>query len=84
MRVLAASFPNASSARAAEAYLIGQFALEANQIGVEALAPMSERSSSKAILAGRFQEEVVDVARSVVEDLGGTMVIDIEDGGRNA
>lgn len=84
MRVLAASFPDVSSARAAEEQLIVQFALEANQIGVEALAALSARSRTRAILAGRFQEAVVDTARSVVEDHGGTLVIDIEDGGRNA
>jgi hypothetical protein len=84
MRVLAAAFPDDGSARAAEAQLIVQFALETNQIGVEALAPMAERSSPRAILAGRFQDEVVDGARAVVEDHGGTMVIDIDDAGRNA
>jgi hypothetical protein len=84
MRVLAASFPDASSAREAQAQLIVQLALEANQIGVEALAPISGRSSPRAILAGRFQEDAVEVAQSVVEGHGGTMVIDIEDGGRNA
>jgi hypothetical protein len=84
MRVIAASFPDDRSARAAEAQLIVQFALETNQIGVETLAPMSERSSPRAILAGRFQEEVVAVARGVVEDHGGIMVIDIDDGGQNA
>lgn len=84
MRVLAASFPDADSARAAQAQLIAQLALEANQIGVEALAPMSARSSPRSILAGRFQDEVVQDAQSVVEGHGGTMVIDIEDGGRNA
>ena len=84
MRVLAASFPDARSARAAQAQLIVKLALETNQIGVEALAPMAERSGPKAILAGRFQEEVVEVARSVFEDYGGTMVIDIDDAGRNA
>lgn len=84
MRVLAASFPDDASARAAQEDLIVQFALEANQIGVEALAPMSERAGTRAILAGRFQDDVVAVARSVVEGHKGTMVIDIDDGGRNA
>jgi hypothetical protein len=84
MRVIAASFPDDRSARAAQNQLTAQFALETNQIGVEALATISGRSKSRAILAGRLQDEVVDDARSVVEDHGGTLVIDIEDGGRNA
>jgi hypothetical protein len=84
MRVIAASFPDDRSARAALNRLTAQFALERNQVGVEALAPITGRSKSRAILAGRFQDEIVDDARSVVEDLGGTLVVDIEDGGRNA
>jgi hypothetical protein len=84
MRVLAAAFPDDSSARAAQARLIRQLQLEANQIGVEALAHASDRVGPRAILAGRFREDVVGTARKVVEGFGGTMVIDIDDGGRNA
>jgi hypothetical protein len=84
MRVLAAAFPDDASARAAKARLIAQLQLEANQIGVEALALMSGRVGPRAILAGRFREDLVGVARSVVERFGGTMVIDIDDAGRNA
>jgi len=84
MRVLAAAFPDDSSARAAEARLIAQLELEANQIGVEALARISDRAGARAILAGRFREDLVGAARKVVEGFGGTMVIDIDDDGRNA
>jgi hypothetical protein len=84
MRVLAAAFPDDSSARAAEARLIAQLELEANQIGVEALAHTAGRVGPRAILAGRFREDLVGNARQVVEAFGGTMVIDIDDGGRNA
>ncbi len=84
MRVLAAAFPDHSSARAAQARLIAQLKLEANQIGVETLAHMSDRVGPRAILAGRFREDLVGVAKKVVEGCGGTMVIDIDDAGRNA
>ena len=83
MRVLAASFPDDVSARAARNHLIRAFGLDASQIGVEALA--HERNvSDTAVLAGRFQDDVVVTAREVVERFGGTPVIDIDDGGRNA
>ena len=59
------------------------FHLDPGQIAVEALA--AERSvSDAAILAGRFREEVVEAAREVVERHQGTLVIDIDDAGRNA
>jgi len=82
-RVLAASFPDEVLARAARARLIDDFSLDANQIGVEALA--HERNvSDVTILAGRFEEDVVAAARDVVAEFGGTLVIDIDDQGRNA
>ena len=84
MRVLAAAFPDDSSAHAAEARLIAQLDLKANQIGVEALTHLRDRVGSRAILAGRFQEDRVGVARKLLEGFGGTLVIDIDDGGRNA
>lgn len=83
MRVLAASFPDDASARAARAKLIEAFELDASQIGVEALA--HERDvRDEAVLAGRLQDDLVEAVREVVERFGGTLVIDIDDGGRNA
>jgi hypothetical protein len=83
MRVLAASFPDDASARAARAQLLRALDLDASQIGVEALAP-ERGTSNAAILAGRFQEDVVDAARAVVEQHQGRLVIDIDDAGNNA
>jgi hypothetical protein len=83
MRVLAASFPDDASARAARVRLIAALEVDAREIGVEALA--HDRSASDvAILAGRFQEQIVDAAREVVAQFGGTMVFDMDDAGRNA
>ena len=83
MRVLAASFPDDALARAARAQLMRAFDLDASQVGVEALAPERE-IGDVAILAGRFQEGVVEAARAAVTDLGGTLIIDIDDAGGNA
>jgi adenine deaminase len=63
--------------------LIEAFGLDASQIDVEALAH-DRHVSEEAILAGRFRDDVVGAAREVVERSGGTLVIDIDDGGRNA
>jgi hypothetical protein len=82
MRVLAASFRDDASARAARARLIAALALDANQISVEALANEREAADA-AILAGRFQEQAVEAALQVVAESGGTMVYDIDDRGRN-
>jgi hypothetical protein len=83
MRVLAASFPDSASARAARDQLVRAFTLEAEAIGVEALANGSKRKDA-AILAGRFKDEVVAAAIEVVTHFGGTLVIDIDDRGSNA
>lgn len=83
MRVLAASFPDDASARAARTHLITEFTLDASQVGVEALAHGRKRKDA-AILAGRFREDVVSAAREVVKRFGGTLVIDIDDRERNA
>jgi hypothetical protein len=82
MRVLAASFPDDASARAARTQLMTAFGLEASQISVEPGAERDVRDA--AVLAGRFQDDVVAAAREVVARFGGTLVIDIDDGGRNA
>ena len=66
MRVLAASFPDDTSARVAKSHLIQVLGLEDGQIGVEALA--HERNvRDAAVLAGRFQDDVVVAACEVVE-----------------
>lgn len=83
MRVLAASFPDDDSARAAREKLIEAFELDTSQIGVEALAHGRD-VRDEAVLAGRFQDDLAEAAREVVERFGGTLVIDIDDGGQNA
>lgn len=83
MRVLAASFPDQASARAARDQLISTFTLKESEIGVEPLAVGNPRKQA-TILAGRFEEDVVLAAIEVVAHFGGTLVIDIDALERNA
>jgi len=83
MRVLAASFPDDRSACAARDHLINTLTLDASQIGVKALA-YGRRRTDVAILAGRFDDDVVATARDAVSQLGGTLVIDMDDEAGNA
>lgn len=84
MRVLAASFPDDVRARAARAKLLAELALDAQQVGVEILADPRASATPQAVLAGQFDEAVVDTARRLVEDLGGTVVVDIDATATNA
>jgi hypothetical protein len=81
MRLLAATFPDQKSARVARTRLMSAFALGNGDIGVELLA---HGRDDVAILAGRFQDDVVAAARDVVQGLGGTLVVDMDASGRNA
>jgi hypothetical protein len=83
MRVLAASFRDDASARAVRARLLRDFAIDAGQVGVELLAHGYEQRD-EVILAGRFDDDVVTAARSILEAFGGTVVLDIDDAGNNA
>lgn len=83
MRVLAASFPDGTSARAAKTQLLAAFGLDDSQIDIEALAH-HRGVDGVAILAGQFHDDVVEEARDVVEDCHGKLVIDIDGAGTNA
>jgi hypothetical protein len=83
MRVIAASFPDQDSARAARDRLVRTLTLDANAISIEALANGGQRHDS-AILAGRFGEEVVSSAIEVVSHFGGALVVDIDERAGNA
>jgi len=78
MRVLAASFPDDALARKARAILLTRLALEAHQVGVETLAVPDGAATARAVLAGQFDEHVVNTAREVMEQLGGTVMLDID------
>jgi predicted SpoU family rRNA methylase len=84
MRVLAASFVDDTRAREARAKLLAELALEAHQVGVEILAQPSGEVAAPAVLAGQFDEELVNAARQVLERYGGTVMLDIDANETNA
>ncbi len=84
MRVLAASFRDDAVARAAQARLVAELGLEPHQVGVESLAEAGDGDNAQAILAGQFQEGLVDIARRIVEQLGGRVMVDTAATERNA
>lgn len=83
MRVLAASFPDGPHAHAARARLLAELDLEPQQIGVETLAEPTDGSASHAVLAGQFDERLVHMARRLLEQLGGTVMLDVDATGPN-
>jgi hypothetical protein len=78
MRVLAASFSDDARAQAARAQLLVELALGPQQIGVESLADPGDGRAATAVLAGRFDDELIDLARRLIEQLGGTVMLDID------
>jgi actin-like ATPase involved in cell morphogenesis len=83
MRVLAASFPDEGSARAARTRLIRALSLEASDVEVEALA-RATHAHDTTVLVGRFEDDVVATARAVVAEFKGTLVVDVDGGAENA
>jgi hypothetical protein len=77
MRVVAARFPEPSQASAARDLL--QRELENADVKVAPLGHPGEAGSGDAVLAGRFPEEVVDIAVELVESAGGEIVADIDE-----
>jgi hypothetical protein len=84
MRVLAASFTDDTRAQEARAKLLTELALEAHQVGVETLAQPSSDATAPAVLAGQFDERLVEAARQLVEQYGGTVMLDIDANETNA
>lgn len=78
MRVLAASFTDDGRAQRARGRLLADLGLEPQQVDVKALAEPGDGVASHAVLAGRFDEGLVDTARRLIEQLGGTMMVDID------
>jgi predicted SpoU family rRNA methylase len=79
MRVLAASFIDAASARAARVGLFAALHADRIDVDVASLARPHGAPGDPAILAGRFADHVVEVVKSVVERFGGTVVADVDD-----
>ena len=79
MRVLAASFMDNASAHAARDGLSSALGMSLDHVRIAGLAQPSDLSGPAAILAGRFEDDVVATVRTVVERHGGTLVADIEE-----
>jgi adenine deaminase len=83
MRVLAAAFPDATSALAAERRLIAGHLVAGADVEIAALARMGAPKSAN-VLAGTFEEHVVAAVREVVRRHGGTVVIDVDEASTHA
>ncbi len=47
-------------------------------MGVETLAEPGDGAKAQVVLAGQFDEDLVGAARRVVEQLGGTVMLDVD------
>ena len=84
MRVVAASFSDEVHARHARTRLLAELALEPGQIDVRTLADASDGTAAPAVLlAGQFEEDRVTVARQLLVELGGTVMLDVDATGTN-
>jgi hypothetical protein len=79
MRLIAAAFDDEVAAEAARAGLVRAYGRESIGLSVAPLGRASDPSGPAAILAGRFAEDVVEAVTADVEDLGGRVVIDIDE-----
>jgi hypothetical protein len=79
MRTLAASFRDKAAARAAQAGLVRMLVVETGTLRIASLGRTGPAGDPATILAGNFREEVVNVARDVIESFGGTMVVDVDE-----
>ena len=84
MRVVAASFPDDVRARRARTRLLVELALEPGQVDVQTLADATDSTAVPTVLlAGQFEEDRVAVARQLLEELGGTVMLDVDATGTN-
>jgi hypothetical protein len=80
MRILAASFMTRPSAIRALEALNGRFGSGHARIAV--LGGTGEETGGRQpemILAGRFTDDVISAVRRAVEELGGTVVVDVDE-----
>ena len=79
MRVLAASFEDEATARVVRDGLTRRFGLVPGTVDVAPLGRAAQPSGPAAVLAGRFQDDVVDDVMAVLAGHGGTLVADIDE-----
>jgi hypothetical protein len=78
MRILAASFEDHETATAAMNRLDRELGLGLGTIRVAPLGRASDPSGPAAVLAGRFQDDTMGAVHAVVDELGGTVVVDVD------
>jgi hypothetical protein len=78
MRILAASFMTEQSAAAALLTLNRRFATSRG-FRLAPLGQFGNPNRPSTVLAGPFDEDVVAAVKRAVEELGGTVVIDIDE-----
>jgi hypothetical protein len=77
MRILAASFETVDAAtRALQA--LGRRFDTATSLEIAPLGHAGRSSGPGMVLAGRFEEDVIEAVRVAVRELGGTVVVDRE------
>ena len=78
MRIIAASFDTEDlAARALQA--LGRRFDAAVPIQIAPLGHAGRGSGPRMVLAGAFEDDVIDAVRSAVSELGGTVVVDREE-----
>jgi histone H3/H4 len=78
MRIVAASFMEHVVATAAMNRLSDELGVGHGTIRVAPLGRAAEPHGPTVVLAGRFQDDAVGAVRTVVEELDGTVVIDVD------
>jgi hypothetical protein len=53
--------------------------VDSGTLRIASLGTTGPHADPTTILAGNFREEVVKVARDVIESFGGTMVVDVDE-----
>jgi hypothetical protein len=73
--LLAASFANEAAAEAALSHLLRRFGGHHEEIRVSPLGRASDPTGPGAVLAGRFEDDVLDAVRAAVEAAGGSIIV---------
>lgn len=78
MRIFAASFLTEDSAATALEALSRRFRSHSS-IRIAPLGHTSGAAGPSMVLAGRFEDDVIDAVRLAIAELGGTVLVDAED-----
>ena len=79
MRVIAATFNDRNTAGRVLADLRRAYELGAEDVDLAPLGTTGDGAAAATVLAGRFREERVESVRSLVEQNGGRVVMDVDE-----